>query len=369
MKVIQFVPTLESGGVEQGVLEISKALVDAGHESNVVSAGGRLVDQLINEGTYHHYWELHKKNIFTLRQVKPLARWIEEMKADILHVRSRMPAWIVWKALNKIPEHKRPKLVSTIHGLYSVNFYSAVMSKPENIITVSNSAHSYLVDNYQNTESKNIKLIYRGVDKTEYFNGYKPPSDWLDKWYTDYPDTKNCKLLTIAGRISPLKDFEKIINLTKDIHDKSNHRVKVLIAGEAKGKHKKYLDRLKKLIHSLNLESDIYFLNFRKDIKNIYAISNIVFNTSNKPESFGRSILEPLSIGVPSIGYNRGGVKEILEELYPYGSVEPNDTKSLLNKSISILDGNNKEIKENTKFLKSNMCQSTINFYKEIITC
>ena len=369
MKVIQFVPTLESGGVEQGVLEISKALVDAGHESHVVSAGGRLVDQLIHDGTYHHHWELHKKNIFTLRQVKPLARWIEEMKADILHVRSRMPAWIVWKALNKIPEQKRPKLVSTIHGLYSVNFYSAVMSKPENIITVSNSAHSYLVNNYQNTESKNIKLIYRGVDKTEYFYGYKPPSNWLDKWYTDYPDTKNCKLLTIAGRISPLKDFEKIINLTKDIHDQSNHRVKVLIAGEAKDKHKKYLDRLKKLIHTLNLESDIYFLNFRKDIKNIYAISNIVFNTSNKPESFGRSILEPLSIGVPSIGYSRGGVKEILEELYPYGSVEPNNTKSLLNKSLSILDGNNKEIKENTKFLKSNMCQSTINFYKEIISC
>ena len=96
MKVIQFVPTLESGGVEQGVLEISKALVDADHESHVVSAGGRLVDQLIQDGTYHHHWELHK-NIFTLRQVKPLARWIEEMKADILHVRSNC-GWIVWKA-------------------------------------------------------------------------------------------------------------------------------------------------------------------------------------------------------------------------------------------------------------------------------
>ena len=369
MKVIQFVPTLESGGVEQGVLEISKTLVDAGHESHVVSAGGRLVDQLTKKGAYHHHWKLHKKNIFTLRQVKPLARWIEEMKADILHVRSRMPAWIVWKALKKIPEEKRPKLVSTIHGLYSVNFYSAVMSKPQNIITVSNSAYGYLVNNYQNTESKNIKLIYRGVDETEYFNGYKPPSDWLDKWYSEYPETKNYKLLTIGGRISPLKDFEKIINLTKDIHDQSNHKVKVLIAGEAKDKHEKYLNHLKKLIQSLNLESEIYFLNFRKDIKNIYAISNIVFNTSNKPESFGRSILEPLSIGIPSIGYNRGGVKEILAELYPYGSVEPNDSQSLLDKSISILDGNNQEIKKNTKFLKSNMCQSTIDFYKEIISC
>ena len=65
MKVIQFVPTLESGGVEQGVLEISKAIVDAGHESHVVSAGGRLVDQLIKEGTRHHDWNLHKKYIYT----------------------------------------------------------------------------------------------------------------------------------------------------------------------------------------------------------------------------------------------------------------------------------------------------------------
>jgi glycosyltransferase involved in cell wall biosynthesis len=243
------------------------------------------------------------------------------------------------------------------------------MSKPKNIITVSDSAYSYLVDNYKNTESKNIKLIYRGIDKTEYFTGYKPSGDWLDKWYTEYPETKNHKLLTIAGRISPLKDFEKIINLAKDIQSQSNHKIKVLIAGEAKDKHQKYLDHLKKLIHSLNLESDIYFLNFRKDIKNIYAISDIVFNTSNKPESFGRSILEPLSIGIPSIGYNRGGVKEILEELYPYGAIEPNDSKSLLYKSLSILDGNNQNIKENTKFLKSNMCQSTINFYKEIISC
>ena len=85
-------------------------------------------------------------------------------------------------------------------------------------------------------------------------------------------------------------------------------------------------------------------------------------------ESFGRSILEPLSIGIPSIGYNRGGVQEILEELYPYGVVEPDDAESMLQKSLSILGGNNTNIKENKKFLKSNMCQETINFYKEIIT-
>jgi glycosyltransferase involved in cell wall biosynthesis len=335
------VPTLESGGVEKGVLEIAKALVEHGHDSHVVSAGGRLVEELVQDGSQHHEWQLHKKNIFTFRLVKPLRSWIQQMQPDILHVRSRMPAWIVYKAISGIPDNIRPALVSTIHGLYSIN-------------------------SYKNINSKNIKIIYRGIDESEYYKNYQPSEDWLNKWYTDYPETRNSKLLTIAGRISPLKDFEKIINLTKLILANSDHKIKVLIAGEAKDKHQKYLKHLKSLVKKLNLESYVYFLNFRKDIKEIYAISSIVFNTSNKPESFGRSILEPLSIGVPCIGYNRGGVKEILDELYPYGALEPGDTKSLLDKSLSILDGNNLNIKENTKFLKSNMCKETINFYKDI---
>ena len=181
-----------------------------------------------------------------------------------------------------------------------------------------------------------------------------------------YPDTQNTKLLTIAGRISPLKDFEKIISLAKSVKDNSHHKFKILIAGEAKDKHQKYLNTLKEKITSLNLEEDIYFLNFRKDIKNIYSISSIVYNTSKKPESFGRSILEPLSIGIPCIGYNRGGLKEILESLFPYGLVEPDNKESLLNKTLAILDGHNINIKENTEFLTSNMCKQTIDFYQEI---
>ena len=366
MKVIQFVPTLDSGGVEQGVLEMSRALTENNHESHVVSAGGRLVDQLIKDGTHHHKWNLHKKNLFTFRHVRSLRKWIISMNPDVIHVRSRMPAWIVWQSLKGIPLNKRPNLVSTIHGLYSVNFYSAIMSKPQNIITVSKSANEYLVKNYPQSADKNIKLIYRGVDTSEYYKNYKPNQEWLHNWYKDYPDTKDTKLLTIAGRISPLKDFEKIISLAVSIKEKSNYKIKILIAGEAKDKHQKYLNMLKEKIKTLSLEDDVHFLNFRKDIKNIYSISSIVFNTSNKPESFGRSILEPLSIGIPCIGYNRGGVKEILEALFPYGLVEPDDDKAVLDKTLAILDGDGIEIKENTEFLTSNMCNQTIEFYKEI---
>ena len=366
MKIIQFVPTLESGGVEQGVLEIAKALVDSGHESHVVSAGGRLVEGLIKQGSHHHLWNLHKKSLFTFKLVKPLRKWILSMNPDVLHIRSRMPAWVVWKALNGISKKKRPQLVSTVHGLHSINFYSAVMTKPFNIIAVSNSSKDYIIKNYTKSQSKNINLIYRGIDSNSYFKGYKPSDKWLSEWYAKYPETEFKKLLTIAGRISPLKDLKKIIYLAKAIKDKSSHECKVLIAGEAKDKHSKYLEELKSIIQKLGLSNDIYFLNFRKDIKDIYAISSVVYNTSNKPESFGRSILEPLSIGIPSIGYDRGGVKEILNELYPFGAIDPDDDKELLNKSLAILDGKNTETKVNTKFLTSEMCDKTIKLYKDI---
>jgi glycosyltransferase involved in cell wall biosynthesis len=368
MKVIQFIPTLDSGGVEQGVLEISEALIAKGHDSHIVSAGGRMVEVLIKGGAKHHQWNIHKKNLFTLSLVRPLREWIVSMKADIIHVRSRMPAWVVWRALKGIPIDIRPKLISTVHGLHSINFYSAVMTKPDNIIAVSNCSKDYIINNYTKSQSKNIRLIYRGVDNSSYHMDYKPSSSWLSEWYEQYPETHRSKLLTIAGRISPLKDFEKIIYLAKSIKESSSHSFKVLIAGEAKDKHLKYLNKLKNLIKSLDLSDEIYFLNYRKDIKDIFAISNIAFNTSNKPESFGRSVLEPLSLGIPTIGYNRGGVKEILQELYPYGAVEPNNHSDLLDKTLSILNGNNLDIKTNSKFLTSEMCHKTISFYKEILT-
>jgi len=368
MKVIQFLPALESGGVEQGVIEIAKALNEKGHESHVVSSGGRLVDSLITSGSHHHTWNLGKKSLLNYRLIKPLSAWIISMNPDIIHVRSRMPAWIVWKALNRIPIHKRPHLISTVHGLHSVNFYSRVMTKPRNIIAVSKSSKSYIVNNYTKHEKKNIKLIYRGIDESLYYKNYKPAKDWLSDWYRQYPETKYAKLLTISGRISPLKGIENIIYLAKSIKEKSTHNVKILIAGEAHNKHLKYLNTLKNTVRELGLINDVYFLNYRKDIKEIYAISSIAYNTSNKPESFGRSVLESLSLGIPTIGFNRGGVKEILDELYPFGAISPNDDKEILEKSLIILDGAHTNIKINTKFLTSKMCDETIGFYEDVLS-
>jgi hypothetical protein len=131
MKITQLVPELNSGGVERGTLEIARALVAAGHESVVISNGGRMVPQLEAEGT--------RKSFSSLWQIRPLRKIIQQEHSDILHVRSRIPAWLTHLALRKITEKDRPILVSTVHGLYSVSRYSEIMTRADRVIAVSES--------------------------------------------------------------------------------------------------------------------------------------------------------------------------------------------------------------------------------------
>ena len=144
--IVQFLPELNVGGVERGTIEIARAIVAEGFRSVVVSNGGRLVEQLLNEGSEHISLPIHKKALASLRLIKKLKPILEE--ADIAHVRSRMPAWLVSLALKSIKPEKRPKLVSTAHGLYSVNPYSRIMTKGDALIAISKTVEHYLIKNY-----------------------------------------------------------------------------------------------------------------------------------------------------------------------------------------------------------------------------
>ncbi|MCB1133064.1 MAG: glycosyltransferase, partial [Verrucomicrobiae bacterium] len=133
MKVVQILPELNAGGVERGTLELAAFLVREGHESVVVSNGGRLVDALEKAGSRHVAMPVHRKNPLTLLQVSSMRRFLAEEKPDIVHVRSRVPAWVAWLAWRGMDPATRPRLVSTVHGFYSVNRYSAVMTRGERV--------------------------------------------------------------------------------------------------------------------------------------------------------------------------------------------------------------------------------------------
>ena len=134
LTVLQVLPSLEGGGVERGTLEVAAELVRRGHRSLVISSGGRLVAALEQEGSRHFSWPLGRKSLITLGYILPLRRFMAEQRVDIVHVRSRMPAWVVWLAWRGMDPASRPRLVTTVHGLYSVSRYSAVMTWGERVI-------------------------------------------------------------------------------------------------------------------------------------------------------------------------------------------------------------------------------------------
>ena len=145
LTVLQTLPALHSGGVERGTLEIARALVAAGHRSIVVSDGGRLVEQLEREGSEHITMPVHRKSLASLFQIRPFRRLLEELKPDIVHARSRIPAWIAWLALRRMNPATRPRFVTTVHGMYSVSPYSAIMTKGEVVIAVSETVRDYVL--------------------------------------------------------------------------------------------------------------------------------------------------------------------------------------------------------------------------------
>jgi len=325
LTVVQVLPALESGGVERGTLEVGKYLVEQGYRSIVISAGGRLVDQLTREGSEHVPWDIGRKSLWTLRLIVPLRRFLRENKADILHVRSRMPAWICYLAWVGMDRKTRPHFVTTVHGPYSVNAYSAVMTKGERVIVISEMIRDYVLKNYPGVSPGKLRLIYRGVDTNEFPYGYKPPGEWLARWYQDFPETRDKKLITLPARVTRWKGQEDFVELMGRIKERvpDGHG---LIVGETKGGKGRYLEELKAKAVTLGVADRITFTGHRGDLREIMTISDIVLSLSRKPEAFGRTCVEALSLGVPLIGYAHGGVEEQLNSILPEGCVPVGDT-------------------------------------------
>jgi glycosyltransferase involved in cell wall biosynthesis len=323
MKVVQLLPELESGGVERGTTELARHLVSQGHESVVISGGGRMVRSLVHEGSHHLALPIGKKRLSTLLLVPKLRRWLEQEKPDILHLRSRVPAWVAWLAWRGMDPRTRPRLVTTVHGFNSVNRWSEIMTCGERVICVSDSIRKFILLHYPKTAPGKLRVIHRGVDPADYPHGWKPPTEWRTKFDQEFPATLGKTLITLPGRITRLKGHEDFFRILSEMSDLPVHGV---IAGGAQTKKQAYLQEIITLAETRGLSDHVTFTGDRSDLKNILAISDIVLSLTTQPESFGRTTLEALSLGVPVAGYDHGGVGEQLELLFPAGKIPPGDT-------------------------------------------
>jgi glycosyltransferase involved in cell wall biosynthesis len=321
-------PALESGGVEKGTLEIARALTGRGHRSLVMSEGGRLVPQLQESGSEHFTWPVGRKSPWTLRLVPRLRRFLRDQRVDILHVRSRVPAWVAYLAWKGMDPRSRPRFVTTVHGFYSVNGYSAVMTRGERVIAVSDSVRDYVLENYPATDPARMVVIHRGIDRTVYPHGYTPPADWLTAWRQQHPELEDRYVLTLPGRITRLKGHMDLLQTVRRLLDQ-DIPAHGLIVGEAPARRQAYRQEIESQAQRMDLGRHISFTGHRTDLREIMSVSHVVLSLSTTPESFGRTTLEALSLGRPVIGYDHGGVGEQLAMIYPAGRVPTGDMQAL----------------------------------------
>ncbi len=361
MIVVQLLPELHEGGVERGVVELNREYVKLGINSFVISNGGKLENQINIDGGTHIKFNVCSKNIFTaILRINGLKKILKNIKPDIIHVRSRVPAWLVYFANKSLSI----KVVSTVHGFNSVGFYSSIMQEADAVICVSNSIKEYIQKHYQTSENK-ITVIPRGID-LELFNPKNIDETFIKSFKTEF-NLENKFIISSVGRVTQLKDYEtfiKAIFLVK----KEISNVKALIVGGVRSDKEGYLNSLKNLIKELNLEDNIIFTGSQSKIEQIYALSDVVISSSKKPESFGRAVAEAICMNKPVIATNHGGVKDIIMENENGFFFEVGDDKELADKILKA-----KELRfdgysyiSNT-FSLENMVNKTIEVYKGIV--
>jgi glycosyltransferase involved in cell wall biosynthesis len=365
LTVVQVLPALESGGVERGTLEVGRFLVENGHRSVVISAGGRMVEQLKRAGSEHVTWDIGRKSLWTLGLIPRLRRFLRDNQVDILHARSRMPAWVCHLAWKGLAPQTRPRFVTTVHGMYSVNAYSAVMTKGERVIAVSNTVRNYLLLNYPAIDASRITVIPRGIDPTVYPHGFRPTVEWLSAWHEQYPQLAGKKVITLPGRITRLKGHGDFIHLIGRLKAEGDP-VHGLIVGGAEAKKQPYLAELRDKVASTGLSGDISFTGQRGDMREIMAVSDLVLSLSTKPESFGRTVLEALSMGVPVVGYAHGGVGEQLNLLFPQGCVPLGDLDTLVRQCRAVKTSTRIETQASPPSLQD-MLTTTLAVYEDLM--
>lgn len=368
LKVVQILPALNAGGVERCTLETARALVAAGHESLVVSAGGRMVAQLEHEGSQHITLPVHRKSPMTLLQVFALRRLLRETQPDILHARSRIPAWVAWLALRGMPENGRPHFITTMHGLHSVSAYSAIMTRGEVVIAGSNTVRKYIIENYPSCPPESVRLISEGVDPQEFPYNYQPAPAWLAQWRANFPEFNGKTLLALPGRLTRLKGHATFLALIKSLRESDASIHGLIIGGAEKGKER-YEGELRAQVKAMGLAGHITFTGHRSDIRDVLSQCDLVFSLSTKQESFGRTVLETIRLGRPVIGWDIGGVGEILAACYPQGRVDvstPGGSEAELLATTQRWLASRSRPADTTQFLLADMCARTMDLYAEV---
>ncbi|MBI3323708.1 MAG: lipopolysaccharide heptosyltransferase II [Candidatus Omnitrophica bacterium] len=296
MHVLQLLPGLEVGGVERGVVDLAGGLIRRGHQVTVVSAGGGLVEPLRGLGAEHVELPVGRKSPNSVRACAlVLAQLIGERGIEVVHARSRAPAWAGYFAAR----HCAVPFVTTCHGFYTPHPASWVMAWGRTVIVPSHALGRYIVDRF-GVDVARLCVIPRGVDLEQFrFRGLTdPPSR---QWR-----------IGLVGRLTAIKGHDTAIRALGLLR-RQGAAVQLCVIGNAPVEQSPLGRRLAQLAGELGVEQAIDWGGVRPDIPACLASLDAVVVPSRYPESFGRSALEAQAIGVPVVASRIGGLAEIIE--------------------------------------------------------
>lgn len=323
--ILQIVPELGPGGAEQGCIDIAAELVNSGAQAIVVSNGGLRVPELARIGAVHINMPVHSKNPFVMwRNVSKLRQVIRRYNVNIVHARSRAPAWSALQACRKTAAH----FITTCHAPYNIGreskrFYNSSIARGERVIAISETVAQYLRDNYKMDESK-IRVIPRGIALEKFHPTSVTPERLITlsrQWRI--PDGAN--IIMLPGRITRWKGHHVLIEAIARL---GRRDIFCVIIGSDQGRTE-YRKELEDTIQHKGLSGRVRIVDHCNDMPAAYMLATVVVSASTDPEGFGRVPVEAQAMGRPIIASDHGGAQETIIRGETGWLVTPNDPAAL----------------------------------------
>jgi len=351
-------------------LELAQYLVEQGHKSLVISQGGTMVDQLVRQGSGHLRMPyIGEKTPRSLLHWLPLRNLFKSGSVDILHLRSRLPAWVAYLAWKSLPMRQRPYFITTFHGFYSVNRYSAIMARGQRVIAISRAIADHIHTVYQVPESR-IEIIYRGVDVRQFHPdrvGEDRVGDVQKKWGVYGSEAP---IIVLPGRVTFWKGHTDFMHALAMLRHRS-WRAVCVGAYDAGSNH---FRSLLKEIDALRLGEVVKFVGHETDMPAVYAAADIVVSAaSEQAEAFGRISIEAQAMARPIIASAHGGSLETIEHGRTGWLYRPGDRAALSEALDALLSdrdlcrqfGRNGFERVHSGFTTRKMCRHTLNLYRQ----
>lgn len=323
--VLQVVPALVTGGVERGTVEIAAALVKAGWRAIVASSGGPMVHEIERAGAEHVTLPLASKNPLVIyRNITRLARLIESESVDIVHARSRAPAWSAYYAARR---SGRP-FVTTLHNIYgggsgAKRLYNSVMAKGDRVIAISQFVADHAIATY-GLDPARLTVIHRGVDLARFDPSAIHPSRLIalaKEWRIE----DGAPVIMLPGRMTRWKGH---FDLLEAVARLKRRDLQLLFVGNDQ-QHPGFRKELETRIAALDLGGVVHMVGDTRDMPAAFMLADVVVSASTEPEGFGRIAVEAQAMGRPVIATDHGGSRETIVSGETGWLVPPGDPTAL----------------------------------------